>query len=48
MKILTEKIDTVDINQIKSDVTPFIESQASMEIWSKPYFSALINKLKIQ
>ena len=46
--LLTEKIHTTSIENIKTDVRPFIRDQNQLEIWSPSYFLDLIRLLKIE
>jgi hypothetical protein len=41
MEQLQHRLSTADINQVKSDVTPFIKNSKDMDIWSNDYFLQL-------
>lgn len=47
-ELLQSKIKTVNIEQIKSDVYPFIKNNSEIDIWSNDYFMQLAEQLKIQ
>ena len=44
---LRERIHTLDINQAREEVAPFVRDSKALEIWSKEYFLELVNRLKI-
>lgn len=46
-ELLTEKIDTVNMQYVKSDIKRFIRYQSSLEIWSPKYFHELVGYLKV-
>ena len=48
IQLLTYKINSVNIEQIKEDVIPFILNPKVLDIWSKEYFLDLIGKLKFE
>lgn len=48
LHILTEKIRTTSIENIKADVRPFIRNQNQLKIWSTTYFLDLVKLLKIE
>jgi predicted nucleotidyltransferase component of viral defense system len=45
--LLQQKIDTVNMDRIKDDISRFIPNQDSLKIWSPRYFHDLSEKLKI-
>jgi len=45
--LLKEKINNLDIEKAKSDVRLFLKDQASIEIWSQPFFLEMADRLKI-
>ena len=45
-KMLNEAIEQVDIEQIRTDVTPFVRDQRQLELWSKEFFTQAIAKIK--
>jgi len=46
-QLLNARIDTVDINRVKADISRFIPDPKVLEIWSAPYFHHLVEQLKI-
>jgi predicted nucleotidyltransferase component of viral defense system len=46
-KLLTDKIDSVDIEKVKTDAVRFIPDGTRLDIWSKKYFADLAGHLKI-
>lgn len=47
-KILSSKIDTVNIARVKGDIERFIPGSERIEIWSAQYFHDLVKNLVIQ
>ena len=45
-KLLFERISSIDFEQAKQDVFPFIRNAESLNIWSQEYFSELARKLE--
>ncbi len=48
LKLLTERLSTVDIKAVKHDVAPFIKNPQELEIWSNDYFVQLVTMMKFQ
>lgn len=46
-KLLTERINSVDMEKVKADAVRFIPDGKRLDIWSKKYFSDLSGHLKI-
>jgi hypothetical protein len=46
-QLLAEKIDSVKMNYVISDIRRFIRDPKALEIWSPKYFHELVSKLKI-
>ncbi|OGT25231.1 MAG: hypothetical protein A3I77_05270 [Gammaproteobacteria bacterium RIFCSPLOWO2_02_FULL_42_14] len=46
IELLSQKIQTVDLNEAKKDVIPFIQDHARLAVWSKQFFMALLEKLR--
>lgn len=44
---LRQRLSSADINQVKSDVLPFIRNTKELEIWSNEYFLQLMDMIKI-
>jgi hypothetical protein len=47
MKLLQEKIETINIALVKEDVIPFIQNQQVLDIWSAQYFMDLVQHIKV-
>lgn len=47
MLLLNNRINTVNINQVKADIQRFIPDMQKINIWSKEYFLDLVKKLKL-
>ncbi len=45
--ILIEKLDTIDIESAKRDISLFIKDQNKVELWSKPFFTTVINQITV-
>jgi len=39
-------VDTLDIEQIKEDVSPFVNDHKQLDIWTKEFFRQAVNKIK--
>lgn len=48
MELLTEKIDSVNMQYVKADIKRFISDQSGLEIWSPKYFHELVGHLKVK
>lgn len=46
-ELLSKRIDTVDLNRAKEDISRFIKDPRSLDIWSSKYFHDLVEKLKV-
>lgn len=47
-QMLTEKFDSIDFNQAKRDVEPFIRNPSVLDIWSAEFFKQITEQLTIQ
>jgi len=45
-EMIIRKIDTVNLNDAKSDIERFISSPDALNIWSKQYFKDLVSHIK--
>ena len=45
---LKERLATSDINQVKTDVKPFLRNPKEMDIWSNDYFLQLAQMIKFE
>jgi hypothetical protein len=43
--LLTKKVETIDWENAKLDVNPFIKDSRELDLWSTRFFLALINRL---
>jgi len=48
LDLLNDRINTVNLNSAKQDIERFIDEVSSLQIWSKAYFLALAEKIKIK
>ena len=46
--LLKERIDTVDFNKVKADISRFIPNPRVLDIWSAKYFHDLVEQVKIK
>lgn len=46
IKMLREKLGSIDINMVKRDIMPFIQNPAVLDIWSNDYFLQLADRIK--
>lgn len=47
-EILLQRIETLDIVKAKNDVQPFIKDMREIELWSKEFFVAVIENIKVR
>ena len=47
-QILYNRFEMIDYSQAKSDVLPFIQNPASLDLWSKDFFCAITDALTAQ
>ena len=45
---LKERLSTADLNQVKSDVLPFVRNPKELDIWSNDYFLQLADMIKFE
>ena len=45
--LLTRRIDSVDIDQIRREVEPFVKDTASLAVWSKEFFLDVASRIKV-
>ncbi|MCM1519472.1 MAG: nucleotidyl transferase AbiEii/AbiGii toxin family protein [Lachnoclostridium sp.] len=48
LRKLTDRLSTIDINLVKTDVLPFIKNPSELDIWSNDYFVRLAGMMKFQ
>ena len=46
--LLLQRIETLDISKAKNDVQPFIKDIREIELWSKEFFVAVIENMKVR
>ncbi|MGB9893554.1 MAG: nucleotidyl transferase AbiEii/AbiGii toxin family protein [Candidatus Saccharicenans sp.] len=46
-KMLREKIEAVNVKQIRREVEPFVRDPAALELWSREFFLDVIERIKI-
>jgi predicted nucleotidyltransferase component of viral defense system len=47
LEILNNTIDNLDIEKAKGEVEPFVENKMSLDLWSKEFFKAAAEKIRI-
>jgi predicted nucleotidyltransferase component of viral defense system len=47
-ELLLQRIDSLDVVKAKNDVQPFIKDMREIELWSKEFFKATIENIKIK
>jgi predicted nucleotidyltransferase component of viral defense system len=45
--LITRRIDSVDIDQIRREVEPFVKDAAALAIWSREFFTDVASRIKI-
>lgn len=45
---LKEKLASANMNQVKSDVLPFVKNPKELDIWSNDYFVQLVDMMKFE
>ena len=45
---LKERLSTADLNQVKSDILPFVRNPKELDIWSNDYFLQLADMIKFE
>lgn len=45
-KLLLEKLDTIDIQKIKKEISVFLKDKSKLNVWNKDFFASVINKIK--
>jgi len=48
LELLKQKIDTIDWENAKADVRPFIAEPKQLDIWSRDYFHALVQRIIVE
>lgn len=46
--LLLQRIETLDISKAKNDIQPFIKDIREIELWSKEFFVAVIENMKVR
>lgn len=47
-ELLLQRIETLDVEKAKNDVQPFIKDIREIELWSKEFFVAVIENMKVR
>jgi hypothetical protein len=45
---LLQRIESLDVEKAKNDVQPFIKDMREIELWSKEFFVAVIENMKVR
>jgi len=46
-EMLVSKIDSLDIDKAREEVSVFLKNKSSLEFWSKEYFKLLVDRIKV-
>lgn len=46
-KLLQKRIESVNVEQIRKEVEPFVKDPASLEIWSKEFFLDVARRIRV-
>ena len=46
LKLLEQRIASLDVNKAKLDVMPFIKDTRELELWSPDFFNTLVQRMK--
>ena len=46
LKLISQAIEQLDIDQAKSDVLPFVREPASLDVWSQDFFRDIVNRMR--
>jgi hypothetical protein len=46
-KLLTDRINSIDMEKVKADAVRFVPDSTKLNVWSKTYFADLAGHLKI-
>lgn len=47
-KLLLQRVESLDVAKAKNDVKPFIKDMREIELWSKEFFVAIIENIKVK
>jgi hypothetical protein len=47
-ELLLQRIETLDVEKAKNDVQPFIKDIREIELWSKEFFIAVLENIKVK
>jgi predicted nucleotidyltransferase component of viral defense system len=48
LQLLQEKLNAIDIEQIKKDVQPFLKDKQELELWNRDFFLNIIKFIEVQ
>lgn len=48
IKMLSEKINTTDFKNAKTDILPFIKDKRAVDLWSKEFFLEVIQRIQVK
>lgn len=46
LNLLHNRIDSLDVEQVRGEVTPFVRDPRSLEVWSTDFFHAVVSRIK--
>ncbi len=44
-ELLHERIDTIEVDQIRQEVAPFVKDRRSLEVWSRDFFHRIVARI---
>jgi predicted nucleotidyltransferase component of viral defense system len=47
LELLHDRIDTLDIGQVKQEVAPFVKDRRSLEVWSRDFFHSVAARIVV-
>jgi hypothetical protein len=46
-ELLIGRVKSVDVEQIKREVEPFVSNPAALEVWSREFFLDIVKRIKV-
>lgn len=47
IRLLHERIDTLDIRQARSEVEPFVKDRKALAVWSQDFFRSIVTRIQV-
>jgi Mlc titration factor MtfA (ptsG expression regulator) len=45
LKLMTEAIEQLDVEQAKADVLPFVREPSALDVWSQDFFRDIVKRV---